>query len=103
MSTAFTDEQLAAFIAGTMTDEALIDAIAAAIDADPALAARAEALADGETDTAAAVRAAFAPVLAAAVPEHLTRIIPAPASAAVVDLAAACAAKATHRLPSPRL
>ena len=92
MTPAFTDAQLAAFLDGTLEDDALIDAIEAAINDDPALAERVEALA-GADATAAAVRDAFAPVLSAPVPEHLTRIVAAPASAEVVDLAAARAAR----------
>ncbi len=97
MMPTFTDAQLAAFLDGTLEDDALIDAIEAAINADPALAERVEALAGGDK-TAAAVRDAFAPVLDAPVPQHLTRIVAAPASAEVVDLAAA---RATRQLPMP--
>jgi len=93
MSMAFTDAQLAAFMDGTLEDDALIAAIETAINADPALAERAEALA-GASGTAAAVRDAFAPVLEAPVPEHLARILAAPARAEVIDLAAARAARA---------
>lgn len=71
MTHAFSDADLAAFMDGTLDDETLIAAIEAAINADPALAERAEALASEEDDTAAAVRAAFAPVLVAPVPERL--------------------------------
>lgn len=87
MSQPFTDAQLAAFLDGTLEDDTLIDAIEAAINADAALAERVEALA-GADEAAAAVRDAFAPVLAAPVPEHLTRIVAVPQSAEVVDLAA---------------
>ncbi|MFN3865068.1 MAG: hypothetical protein ACK4RT_12400 [Erythrobacter sp.] len=97
MSQPFTNAQLAAFLDGTLADEALIDAIEAAINADAALAQRVEALA-GADETAAAVRDAFAPVLSAPVPEHLTRIVAAPASAQVVDLAAV---RAARTLPAP--
>lgn len=97
MTPSFTDAQLAAFLDGTLEDKALIDAIEAAINDDPALAERVEALAGGD-ETAAAVRDAFAPVLDMPVPEHLTRIVAAPASAEVVDLAAA---RATRKLPMP--
>jgi hypothetical protein len=98
MSTGFTDAQLAAFLSGTLEDEALIDVIEAAINADPALAERVESLAVAEpVDTA--VRDAFAPVLEAPVPE---RLIAAATSleAEVVDLAAARAAKSAA-LPTP--
>lgn len=78
MSNHFTDAQLAAFIDGRLDDDALIDAIEAALNADPALAGRVAALA-GDDEAAAAVRAAFAPVLDAPVPERLTRIVAAPA------------------------
>lgn len=89
MSQSFTDAQLAAFLDGTLEDDALIDAIEAAINADPALAERIEALADGDA-MAGAVRDAFAPVLDAPVPERLTQIVAAPAPVAeVVDFAAA--------------
>ncbi len=69
MSQPFTDAQLAAFLAGTLEDEALLDAIEAAINADPGLAERVEALAAGDDPAASAVRDAFAPVLAAPVPD----------------------------------
>ena len=86
----FTDAQLAAFPEGSLDDEALTDAIEAAINADPALADRVEALAGGDDAAAGAVRDAFAPVLDAPVPEHLSRIVAAlPESAQVVDLAEA--------------
>jgi len=86
----FTDAQLAAFLEGSLDDEALTDAIEAAINADPALADRVEALAGGDDAAAGAVRDAFAPVLDAPVPEHLSRIVAAlPESAQVVDLAEA--------------
>jgi hypothetical protein len=97
MTQPFTDAQLAAFMAGTLEDDALIDAIEAALNADPALAERAEALAAGD-DTAAAVRDAFAPVLSAPLPERLTKIVTAPATAEVVDLAAA---RIVRDLPTP--
>jgi len=90
----FTDAQLAAFLAGTLEDEALLDAI----NADPALAERTMALAAGEDHTAHAVRDAFAPVLSAPVPEHLTQIVAAPERAEVVDLAAA---RSARNLPKP--
>jgi hypothetical protein len=91
MSQSFTDAQLAAFMDGSLADEALIDAIEAAINADPALAARAEALAAGD-GLAPLVREAFAPVLDAPVPERLIAAAT-PRAAEVVDLAAARAAK----------
>ncbi|MFN4018904.1 MAG: hypothetical protein ACK4IC_00110 [Erythrobacter sp.] len=97
MSQPFTNAQLAAFLDGTLADEALTDAIEAAINTDAALAERVEALA-GADETAAAVRDAFASVLAAPVPEHLTRIVAAPASAQVVELAAV---RAARTLPAP--
>lgn len=91
MSHPFTNAQLTAFLDGTLDDDTLIDAIEAAINADPALAEQIDALAATDA-TADAVRAAFAPVLTAPVPEHLTRIVAvpqsAPATAEVVDLAA---------------
>ncbi|MCL9999678.1 MAG: hypothetical protein NBV68_09860 [Erythrobacter sp.] len=98
MSPSFTDGQLASFMDGTLEDEALIDAIEAAINADPALAERAEALVAGEP-IAAMVRDAFAPVLDAPVPERLTTTL-APREAEVVDLAAVRAAKSAA-LPKP--
>ena len=89
MSQPFTTAQLAAFLDGTLDDDALIDAIEAAINADPALALQVEALAAGD-DMAGAVRDAFAPVLDAPVPERLMRSVAAPAPVAdVVDFAAA--------------
>lgn len=87
MSAPFTDAELSAFLAGTLTDEARIDAIEAAINADPALAARVEALAAADDPAAAALRDAFAPVLEAPVPPHLAAIL-APAGAEVIDLTA---------------
>jgi len=99
MSAPFTDAQLAAFLTGTLEDEALIDAIEAAINADPALATRAEALASAEPMDAS-VREAFAPVLDAPVPERLIAAAP-PRAAEVVDLAAARAAKSAAPLPTP--
>lgn len=87
MSAPFTDAQLAAFMAGSLDDEALIDAIEAAINADPALAERAEAKATGDA-LGPLVREAFAPVLDAPVPDRLTAAIT-PIEAEVVDLAAA--------------
>lgn len=99
MNGAFTDAQLAAFLDGTMQDEALIDAIEAAINADPALAERAEALAGGDDPEAAMLRDAFAPIVAAPVPEHLAAIVT-PAGAEVVDLAAARESRAPS-LPVP--
>lgn len=101
MSQPFTDAQLAAFLDGTLEDEALLDAIEAAINADPALAERAMALAEGDDAASDAVRDAFAPVLDAPVPENLTRIVAAAEvsqRAEVVDLAAARAARS---LPVP--
>jgi hypothetical protein len=99
MSQPFTDAQLAAFLGGTLEDEALLDAIEAAINADPALAERAEALAAGDDPAASAVRDAFAPVLSAPVPDRLTAMLT-PESADVVDLAAARAAR-PQPLPTP--
>ncbi len=99
MTRLFTDTQLAAFLDGTLDDAALADAIEAAINADPALADRAEAFASLDDTAASSVRDAFAPVLAAPVPEHLTRIVAsAPDSAKVVDLAAA---RSRRALPVP--
>ncbi len=99
MSAPFTDAQLATFLTGTLEDEALIDAIEAAINADPALATRAEALASAEPMDAA-VREAFAPVLDAPVPDRLIAAAT-PRAAEVVDLAAARAAKSAAPLPTP--
>jgi hypothetical protein len=98
MSAGFTDAQLAAFMAGTLEDEALIDAIEAAINADPALAEQAEALAVGD-GLAPLVRDAFAPVLEAPIPERLSAAL-AVRQAEVVDLARARAAKSAV-LPTP--
>jgi hypothetical protein len=102
MSAPFTDAQLAAFMDGTLEDESLIDAIEAAINADPALAARAEALAEGD-DLAPLVRDAFAPVLTAAVPERLMAVVAPAASGGggeVVDFAAARAARMAPPVPA---
>lgn len=86
MTIPVTDAELLAFLDGTLDDDARIDAIAAAVNADPALAARAEALAQAD-ETSGAVRDAFAPVLDAPVPDHLARIVAAPESAEVAGLA----------------
>jgi hypothetical protein len=98
MSAAFTDAQLAAFMDGSLEDDALIDAIEAALNADPALAARAEALAASD-DLSAKVQAAFGPILEAPVPARLTAAV-APPAAEVVDLAAARASRSSP-LPTP--
>lgn len=101
MTQPFTDAQLAAFLGGTLDDEVLEGAIEAAINADPALADRMEALASGDDAAARAVRDAFAPVLDAPVPDHLSRIVaalPERESAQVVDFAAARSGRA---LPMP--
>jgi hypothetical protein len=98
MSHSFTDAQLSAFLEGTLEDEKLLNAIEAAINADPALAERIEELASGNDPATLAVRDAFAPVLAAPVPEHLTQIVAASGSARVVDLAAA---RSAGTLPKP--
>lgn len=103
MSALFTDAQLAAFLAGTLENDALIEAIEEAINADPALAERAEALALSAGDPAAtAVRDAFAPVLDAPVPERLSRIVTATAAAPIVDLEAVRTPRPHPRpLPQP--
>lgn len=99
MTCPFTVTQLAAFLEGSLDDEALTDAIEAAINADPALADRVEALAGGDDAATIAVRNAFAAVLDAPVPEHLSRVIAAqPESAQVVDFAAA---RSSRVLPVP--
>jgi hypothetical protein len=86
MSGPFTDAELHDFLAGTLADEARLEEIAMAIEADPALAERAEALAqDDDPRLAAAVRDAFAPVLDAPVPAHLAEVL-APPAAEIVDL-----------------
>lgn len=88
MTRAFTDAELATFLDGTLEDEQLADAIETAINADPALAERAMALAEGGDDgTARAVRDAFAPVLDAPVPAHLTEALAAPGGAEVMNIA----------------
>lgn len=99
MTQPFTDTQLAAFFNGTLDDAALADAIEAAINADPALADRAETLAHFGDAATRAVREAFAPMLDAPVPDHLTRIVASEAnSAKVVDLAAE---RSSRVLPAP--
>lgn len=99
MSHSFTTAQLAAFLDGTLDDDSLVDAIEAAVNADPALARQVEALAAGD-DMADAVRGAFAPVLDEPVPERLTRIVAAPAPAAEVADFAAARAKRSTPLPA---
>jgi len=98
MSAPFTQAQLAEFINGTLEDASLIDAIEAAINADPVLAARVEALA-ANSDLAVLVRDAFAPVISAPVPDRLIKVVTSGASSsgesggAVVDFAAVLAAR----------
>jgi hypothetical protein len=92
MSEPFTDAQLAAFLDGTLEDDALMARIEDAINADPVLADRVEALASGEP-VAQMVRDAFAPVLDAPVPDRLAQIVAAP-TAEVLDFAAARAKRA---------
>jgi len=88
MSPAFSDAQLAAFLDGSLADEQLAAAIEAAINADPALAERAMALAESGDDAASqAVRDAFAPVLDTLVPARLTEALAAPGGAEFVHLA----------------
>lgn len=88
----FTDEQLRAFLDGTI-DDRLADAIEAAINADAALAQRVEGLVVAD-DTADQVRDAFAPLLAAPVPERLSGVVaPPPAGATLLDFAEARARK----------
>lgn len=88
MNRAFTDAQIAAFLGGRLEDEQLAAAIEAAINADPDLAERAMALAEGSDDAATqAVRNAFAPVLDAPVPAHLIHALAAADDAQVVNLA----------------
>lgn len=97
MSAAFTDAQLLAFLDGTIDDSAG-DAIEAAINADPALAQRVEALAEGTQDPAAAmVREAFDPVLTAPVPGQLFAAVTAQPAAEVVNLAQARDQRATKQ------
>lgn len=98
MTEPFTDAQFAAFLDGTLEDEALLVAIEEAVNADPALAARIEALAADDAP-AKAVRDAFAPMLAAPVPEDLRRIVE-PAPAKVIDLAAARAERSAPAVPA---
>lgn len=88
MTHPFTNAQLAAFLSGTLADDALIDAIEAAINADPALAERLESVVLADATTVA-VRDAFAPILAAPVPAQLTGIVTVPQDGTVVDLSAA--------------
>lgn len=90
MSGQFTDLQLKAFLEGRLGDDALIDTIEAAINADPALAERMEQLVVAD-DAAQGVRQAYAPMLTAPVPDHLTQIVAAPLAqeADVIDFVAA--------------
>lgn len=74
MSQSFSDTQLAAFLDGTLEDDALVTAIEAAINADPSLADRVEAISI-DNAAAEAVRGAFAPVLQAPVPDRLVLIV----------------------------
>ncbi len=100
MTPAFTDAQIVAFLDGTLEDDGLATAIEAAINADPALAERAMALAESGDDAAAqAVRDAFAPVLEAPVPAQLTQALAAPGGAEVVNLADR--RDQTRALPTP--
>lgn len=100
MTSAFTDAELAAFLDGRLEDETRAAAIESAINADPALAERAMALAEGSDDAAAqAVRDAFAPVIEAPVPARLTQTLAAPGGAEVVHLADR--REQTRALPQP--
>ncbi|MBA4748895.1 MAG: hypothetical protein H2056_09310 [Sphingopyxis sp.] len=100
MNGPFTEAQLTAFLDGKLDDDALVDAIEAAINADPALAEKIERLAVAD-DGALAVRQAFAPVLDAPVPDHLAQIVASSSadSAVVADFAAA-RAKRDARQPA---
>jgi anti-sigma factor RsiW len=94
------DADLKAFLQGQLP-EAQLAAIEAALADDPALAARVEALLDDAAGTPApnidaAVRAAFDPVLAEPLPPALV----AAASPAVIDLAAARAARQPIAAPA---
>lgn len=95
MSRQFSDNQLAAFLDGTLGDEATMTAIEAAINDDPAMAERMERFGQGDA-AARAVRDAFAPLLETSVPEHLVRIVKPAARTKVADPAGAL-----HRLPAP--
>ncbi len=98
MSSQFTDAQLAAFLEGRLDDDALIDAIEAAINADVTLAERMERL-DVVDHAGQVVRDSFAPLLRAPVPDHLVQIVNAPAAetAEVIDFTAARAAADASR------
>ncbi len=90
------DEELIAFMGGDM-EEIRSAEIEAAINADPALADRAEALAErmhgsGEQDEL--VRAAFSPILDAPIPEAITAAVDIePKGAEILSFAAAKAKK----------
>lgn len=86
MTQPYTDSQLRSFLDGTI-DEQLAAEIEVAVNADPALADRVEALMQDD-QLADAVRTAFAPVLEAPVPLSLERVVMPAAAATVVDLAA---------------
>jgi hypothetical protein len=100
MTQTFTPEQLRGFLDGTLEDESLITAIEAAINADPALADEIEALAS-KSPIAAQVRAAFDPVLAASVPQHLIDSVAPQAEAKVVDIGSARTQPKPPALPVP--
>lgn len=96
------DEELIAFMGGDM-EEIHAAEIEAAINADPALADRAEALAErmhgsGQHDDL--VRAAFAPILSAPMPDAITASVQAEAKGA--DILSFAAAKAKKSGASQR-
>lgn len=87
MTAHFSDEDLRAFLGGQL-DDAAMARVEAALDADPELAERAERLLAGE-DLDGLLRNAYAPLLAAPVPERLLAALAGPATASVTDLAEA--------------
>lgn len=95
-----TDTQLHAFLAGSLKDP-VADAIAAAINADPELAARAEHLAQADDPQSARVRDAFAPVLKAEVPERLIAAVQLQSTSDIIDFAAARNSLAAAHSASP--
>jgi hypothetical protein len=103
MTERISDEELQAFLSGTL-DEAAAARIEAAINADPDLADRAERLADTGWQEQW-VAQAFAPVLGAPVPEALAAMVAsdAPADDTIVDLAAVRAQRQAEQVSKPAM
>lgn len=95
MSAPVTDAELVAFLHGEL-DPARAAEVEAAINADPALADRAEAL-DRQDDL---VRQAFAPILDAPVPDALAQAVTAPSAAPVNNIVSLADARKARTAPA---